>query len=80
MNDKERIEKLGGVLELSKILGVSYQRVFNWKKRNAIPLKMKINHPEMFMPKNENEVKPLAGKQWNNPRKYPKKPLLEIFY
>ncbi len=63
MTDKELIEKLGGVNVICKYFGFKKQRVCNWKTRNAIPSLVKVSYPEVFMPKNENEVKPLAGKQ-----------------
>lgn len=47
MQDKHLIEKLGGVKTVSKKLGVSYQRVFNWTKR-GIPPKVILENQAYF--------------------------------
>ncbi len=65
MNDVDIIDKLGGVAEVSKKLGYTYQRVFNWKKRGGIPSKVKIDHADIFL---ANEIKPLP-KETNNDKK-----------
>lgn len=59
MKDKELIEKLGGVLALSKHLEMDYQRVFNWTKR-GIPSSVKLEHPELFL---NNNPKPIQALQ-----------------
>ena len=52
--DAELIKQLGGATQLAKRLGLtkpgSIQRVQNWKKR-GIPLAIKIEHAELFLPK-----------------------------
>lgn len=51
--DSELIDQLGGPTALAKRLGLvkfgSVQRVQNWKKR-GIPLAVKVEHPEIFLP------------------------------
>lgn len=59
MNDKQIIEKLGGVNAIAKILGYEYQAVWNWKTR-GIAASAKVKYPQHFMPASLNEIKPLT--------------------
>ncbi len=56
MKDKELIQKLGGVKAVSNSLGYNYTTVHNWLTR-GISKDAKIAYPEIFMPKNLDEVK-----------------------
>lgn len=56
MNDKELIERLGGVAALSKFLDMDYQRVFNWTKR-GIPAQVKLDNPKIFLTNNPKPLK-----------------------
>ncbi len=51
MNDKELIEKLGGVSSVARLTGFSVQRVQNWinPKRSGIPASVKLEFPEIFL-------------------------------
>jgi len=56
MDDKERIESLGGAAKVAQLLGYSkekggVQRVHNWITR-GIPYKVKFEHPELFSTQN----------------------------
>ena len=59
VNDKLIIEKLGGVNVVSKILGYEYNTVYNWTTR-GISAFAKVKHPEHFMPKSLDDIKPLT--------------------
>lgn len=52
--DSDLIDSFGGPTQLAKRLGMtksgSVQRVQNWKKR-GIPLAVKVEHSEIFLPK-----------------------------
>lgn len=52
MNDVKRIELLGGVNAIAKHLGMDYQRVFNWTKRQKIPAQVKLDYPHLFQSNN----------------------------
>lgn len=58
MQDKEIIKKLGGVKAVSGFLGVGYTTVYNWIER-GIPAHIKVKHPELFMPADIEQLKPL---------------------
>ena len=53
--DKQVIERLGGVKAISDALGYKSNTVHNWVKR-GISKDAKIEHPEIFMPKNIDDV------------------------
>lgn len=59
MNDKLIIEKLGGVNAVSKVLGYEYNTVHNWTAR-GISAFAKVKHPQHFMPKSLDDIKPLT--------------------
>lgn len=59
MNDKQIIEKLGGVNSIAKILGYEYQAVWNWQTR-GIAASAKVKYPQYFMPASLDEIKPLT--------------------
>lgn len=59
MNDKQIIEKLGGVNAIAKILGYEYQAVWNWKSR-GIAAAAKVKYPQYFMPASLKDIKPLT--------------------
>lgn len=46
--DWDLIRELGGPSKVAALLGVSAQRVANWKAR-GIPSLMKLNHPHLFL-------------------------------
>jgi hypothetical protein len=52
MDDKQRIESLGGPAKLAKLLGFKkiggVQRVQNWITR-GIPARVKLDHPDLFL-------------------------------
>lgn len=52
MEDKTRIEELGGPAKVAELLGYEkaggVQRVQNWVTR-GIPAKVKIDHPDLFL-------------------------------
>lgn len=56
MTDRELIDSLGGPSRVAAILGTSPQRVSNWIKR-GIPAQMKVDHPELFMPRARKKAK-----------------------
>ena len=56
--DKQVIERLGGVKAISDALGYKNNTVHNWVKR-GISKDAKIEHPEIFMHKNINDVLPV---------------------
>lgn len=47
MTDKELIEQCGGTKAFADILGVTVQRVTNWKRR-GIPAKVKLDNLSFF--------------------------------
>lgn len=47
MTDKELIEKHGGTKSFAELIGVSVQRVANWKRR-GIPAKVKLENLAVF--------------------------------
>lgn len=53
MTDRELIEKLGGPAKVAELLDFpkpdGARRVHNWLAR-GIPAKVKVEHPELFMP------------------------------
>lgn len=53
MTDAETIERLGGSTKVAELLGLEKdggpQRVNNWKTR-GIPSKVKVDHPDLFIP------------------------------
>ena len=49
MNDVDRINRLGGVSRVAKLLGFSLQRVQNWVGRGAIPPAVKLAYPQHFL-------------------------------
>lgn len=53
MDDRKRIESLGGPAKVAELLGYSPQRVHNWLAR-GIPPKVKLEHPKLFL----SELKP----------------------
>ena len=53
--DKQVIEKLGGVKAICDALGYKNNTVHNWVKR-GISKDAKIEHPEIFMPKDIEDV------------------------
>ena len=55
MNDKELIEKLGGVKAIADALSYNYTTVHNWLTR-GISRDAKIAHPEIFMQKKIDAV------------------------
>ena len=55
MNDKQIIEKLGGVKAITDALGYNYTTVHNWLTR-GISRDAKIAHPDIFMPKKIEDV------------------------
>ncbi|AKI27330.1 hypothetical protein [Moraxella catarrhalis] len=58
LDDKEIIKKLGGVNVVSKYLDVRYTTVYNWLER-GIPAHIKVKHPDIFMPSDIEQLKPL---------------------
>lgn len=52
-DDRSLIESLGGPTRVAELLGLpkqgGAQRVHNWLAR-GIPAKVKVEHPELFMP------------------------------
>lgn len=56
--DQEVIEKLGGVKAICDALGYKNNTVHNWVKR-GISKDAKIEHPEIFMHKNIEDVRPV---------------------
>lgn len=58
--DKKVIEKLGGVKAICDALGYKNNTVHNWVKR-GISKDAKIEHPEIFMPKNIEDVQPVEA-------------------
>lgn len=60
MNDKLIIEKLGGVKAVSEALGYNYTTVHNWTHR-GISKDAKVTHPDIFMPKNIDDVQPIES-------------------
>ncbi|MCG7657151.1 YdaS family helix-turn-helix protein [Wielerella bovis] len=50
--DRKLIAELGGNTVLAKLIGVTPQRVCNWKSR-GIPPGIKIDFPEIFLQKKE---------------------------
>mgnify|MGYP000207789282 CR=1 FL=1 len=52
MDTKKIIELHGGCTALSKLVGVSPQCVYNWKKR-GIPARMKLKYPHLFLNQKE---------------------------
>ena len=59
MTDKQVIQKLGGVKMVSKVLGYEYSTVYNWTTR-GISAFAKVKHPQHFMPKSLDDIKPLT--------------------
>ena len=59
MTDNQIIEKLGGVNNISKILGYRYSAVQNWKKR-GISAYAKVKYPQFFMPASLKDIKRLT--------------------
>ena len=55
MDDRELIEKLGGVKAIAKALNYNYTTVHNWLTR-GISRDAKIAHPEIFMQKKIESV------------------------
>lgn len=53
MTDSEIIKSLGGAAKVARLLNYpkdgGTQRVHNWMTR-GIPSKVKVEHPELFMP------------------------------
>jgi hypothetical protein len=47
--DWSLIVDLGGPAKAAALLGTTIQRVHNWKER-GIPSKVKVKHPELFLP------------------------------
>lgn len=47
-SDIEILQSIGGTVEIAKKLGVSPQRVTNWKKR-GVPPAIKIKHKDIFL-------------------------------
>lgn len=62
MKDREIIEKLGGVKAIAGALNYNYTTVHNWLAR-GISKDAKIEHPEIFMPKSIDDVKPIEQYQ-----------------
>lgn len=58
MRDRELIQKLGGVKAVAEALNYNYNTVHNWLTR-GISRDAKIAHPEVFMQKNLENVKPI---------------------
>lgn len=56
--DQEVIEKLGGVKAICDALGYKNNTVHNWVKR-GISKDAKIEHPEIFMHKKTEDVRPI---------------------
>lgn len=52
MDDRTRIERLGGPAKVAELLGYEKdggtQRVHNWTVR-GIPAKVKLEHPDLFL-------------------------------
>lgn len=59
MDDREVIERLGGVNTVSKALGYKYNTVYNWTFR-GISAFAKVKHPKELMPKSLDDIKPLT--------------------
>lgn len=49
MTDSELIENHGGPTKVAEILNMKPSRVCNWMDR-GIPPKVKLEHPELFLP------------------------------
>ncbi len=51
--DSNLIDQLGGPAQLARLLGMdkpgSIQRIVNWRRR-GIPLAVKVQHAQIFMP------------------------------
>jgi hypothetical protein len=47
-SDWDLIQGLGGPSKVASLLGITIQRVQNWKLR-GIPSVMKLNHPHLFL-------------------------------
>ena len=62
MSDREIIERLGGVKVVSEHLGYNYTTVHNWLTR-GISVYAKVEHPELFMPKDIKDLRPLKKKE-----------------
>lgn len=62
MNDALIIEKLGGVKVVATKLGYNYTTVYNWMSR-GISKDAKVEHPDLFMPKDINDLQPLNQQQ-----------------
>lgn len=58
MKDEQIIRKLGGVKAIADALGYNYTTVHNWLTR-GISRDAKIAHPDIFMPKNIDNVQPI---------------------
>ena len=65
MEDKEKIESLGGPAQLAKRLGYAkhggVQRVHNWITR-GIPYRVKVEFPELFLSHNLSHKKNRRGR------------------
>ena len=57
--DLKIIKKLGGVKNISEILGIPYTTVNNWKTR-GIAATAKVKYPQYFMPASLKDIKPLT--------------------
>ncbi len=56
MQDRQIIEKLGGVKAVADALGYNYTTVHNWTSR-GISKDAKVEHPEIFMIKSLEDIK-----------------------